>query len=91
MQTKVDITRILSGDARCISIENEGEEDGIWLDLLDGWRSDHGTCQCHEWTMEDLHQAFQRITWDPDQFAQQNGGRRPPESNRVAHINGGAK
>jgi hypothetical protein len=53
----------IAADSRVVEIWDEGE-DGIWVQLVDGWNWDDVSC-VHEWRVRDVLRAFRGIKEGP--------------------------
>ena len=50
----------VAADPRVTQVWDEGD-DGVWIELADGWVSDCGTSCVHEWSVRDALRAFRSI------------------------------
>lgn len=61
--TRYKTLDVICDDPRVVTIWDE-DEDGIWIQLAEGWNNDGCSC-VHEWSVKDLLASFQNIEEGP--------------------------
>ena len=59
-QTRYRSLNRIAADPRVLLVWDEGD-DGIWVDLVDGWESYLGDSCVHEWTLAEVIRSFRWI------------------------------